>query len=76
MWRDSGLFTAPERAALALTEDLVRLSETHAPAPVVDAAVAAFGEDGASALICLVIAIGAWNTIGVSTRCWAVHARD
>ena len=35
IWRDSGLFTAAERAALELTESVTRLSETHVPDAVV-----------------------------------------
>ena len=39
IWRDSGLFTAVERAALELTESVTRLSETHVPDAVVDHAL-------------------------------------
>ena len=75
VWRDSGLFTEAERAALALAEDVTRLSETHVPGDVVAQAVSAFGEEGAAALISLVVTINVWNGIGVSTRCWNVEPR-
>ncbi|WP_336158468.1 carboxymuconolactone decarboxylase family protein [Amycolatopsis sp. VC5-11] len=72
VWAESGLFTAAERAAFALTEDVTRLSETHVPESTVSEAVEAFGEEGAAALIALITAINMWNTVGVSTRCWSV----
>ena len=70
IWRDSGFFTAAERAALALTEAVTRLSETHVPESIVSEALAEFGEEGLGALICLIVSINTWNTIGVTTRCW------
>jgi AhpD family alkylhydroperoxidase len=73
IWRDSGLFTAAERAALDFTESVTRLSETHVPDSVVDHARAVLGEEQLSALLALVIAINVWNAIGVTTRCWSVH---
>lgn len=72
VWAESGLFTAAERAAFALTEDVTRLSETHVPESTVSEAVAAFGEEGAAALLSLITAINMWNTVGVTTRCWSV----
>jgi AhpD family alkylhydroperoxidase len=75
VWRESGLFTVAERAALALTEDVTRLSETHVPDAVVAEAVAAFGEEAAAALIALIVTINVWNAIGVTTRCWSVTPR-
>ena len=75
VWRDSGLFTAAERAALHLTESITRLSETHVPEEDVTAATAIFGEERTAALISLIIVINVWDAIGVTTRCWPV-ARD
>ncbi|WP_370935329.1 carboxymuconolactone decarboxylase family protein [Amycolatopsis sp. cg13] len=72
VWAESGLFTAAERAAFALTEDVTRLSETHVPESTVSDAVKALGEEGAAAVIALITAINMWNTVGVSTRCWSV----
>lgn len=75
VWRDSGLFTAPERAALHLTESITRLSETHVPEADLAAVVAIFGEERAAALVALIITINVWDSIGVTTRCWPV-SRD
>jgi len=76
VWRESGLFTAAQRAAFALTEDVTRLSETHVPEEVLAEAVAEFGEEGAAALVSLIIAINVWNAIGVTTRAWSVTPRS
>ncbi|MEV4198288.1 carboxymuconolactone decarboxylase family protein [Micromonospora globbae] len=78
IWSDSNLFTAAERAALHFAEDVTLLARTKVPASTVDAVVAAYGEEGAAALLTLVIAINTWNTIGVTTRCWptAIRRRD
>ena len=73
IWRDSGLFTAAERAALELTESVTRLAETHVPDAVVDHARAVLGEEQLAAILSLVVAINVWNMVGVTTRCWPVH---
>ena len=75
VWRDSGLFTAGERAALHLTESITRLSETHVPEGDLAAVTAVFGEERTAALVSLIIVINVWDAIGVTTRCWPV-ARD
>lgn len=75
VWRESALFTVAERIAFALAEDVTRLSETHSESSAVADAVEAFGEEGAAALLSLVIAINVWNSIGVTTRCWTVTPR-
>ena len=40
------------------------------PDEAYDAVAAEFGPDEVAALISLIIAINAWNRIGVSTRAW------
>ncbi|WP_022893379.1 carboxymuconolactone decarboxylase family protein [Agromyces subbeticus] len=75
VWRDSGLFTTAERAALHLTESITRLSETHVPEADLAAVVAIFGEERAAALVALIVTINVWDSIGVTTRCWPV-SRD
>src|SRR5690606_15318595 len=76
IWRDSGLFTAAERTALALTEAVTRVADRHVSAEVVDAAVDEHGEEGTAALVALIVTINAWNAIGVTTRCWSVADRQ
>src|SRR5690606_22676114 len=66
VWRESGFFTARERAALDLTESVTRLSETHVPDDVARAARAALdalGEQGTAAVLALLVSINAWNAL-------------
>jgi AhpD family alkylhydroperoxidase len=70
IWRDSGFFTARERAALELTESITRLSETHVPEHVIADSLAVFSEEESAALVALILTINLWTGIGVTTRCW------
>jgi AhpD family alkylhydroperoxidase len=76
IWPDSNLFTAAERAALDFAEQVTLKATTRVPEAVVQAVVQAYGEEGAAALLALVIAINTWNTIGVTARCWPTPIRD
>jgi AhpD family alkylhydroperoxidase len=69
-WRETGFFTARERAALALTEEVTLLASTHVPDAAYAAAASQFTETEMGALISLIVTINAWNTIGVTTRTW------
>ena len=75
VWEDAPCYTAAERAALALTETVTRLSETHAPGPVVAEALTVLGEQRTAAILALIVSINAWNEIGVTSRCWPVGPR-
>src|SRR5262245_5558335 len=66
IWRDASLFTAAERAALDFTEQVTLLATSRVPEASVRAVVAAYGEEGAAALLCLIVAINTWNTIAVT----------
>jgi AhpD family alkylhydroperoxidase len=72
VWRESGLFTARERAALTLAESMTRLSETHVPDADWKAAASVFSPEELGALVSLIVVINAWNAVGVSTRAWPV----
>jgi AhpD family alkylhydroperoxidase len=67
-WHESPLYTARERAALAWTEAVTLISETHVPDEVYSAARASFSEEELVKLTILVSTINAWNRIGVSYR--------
>ncbi len=69
-WRETPYFTNKERAALAFTETVTLLAETHVPRQAYDDLAAEFTEQEIAALIALVVTINAWNAIGVSTRAW------
>jgi AhpD family alkylhydroperoxidase len=70
-WRETPFFTERERAALAFAEDVTLMAGEHVPATAYNRAAAQFGPGEIAALLSLVIAINAWNAIGVTTRAWA-----
>src|SRR3954462_2499054 len=67
-WRESGLYTERERAALAWAESLTRIAETHAPDAVYDEARAAFSDDELVAVSIGVATINAWNRLAIGFR--------
>ena len=70
-WRESPLYTDRERAALAWTEAVTLISETHAPDDVYEQVRAQFSEQETVNLTTLIGTINAWNRIAISFR--AVH---
>jgi AhpD family alkylhydroperoxidase len=69
-WRETPFFTGRERAALAFTESVTLLARDHVPDEAYEAVAAHFSDDEVAALIGLIVAINAWNAIGVSTHAW------
>jgi AhpD family alkylhydroperoxidase len=69
-WRETPFFTARERAALAFTESVTLLAKDHVPAQAYAVVAAEYSPDEIAALVSLLVAINAWNTVGVSTRTW------
>jgi AhpD family alkylhydroperoxidase len=69
-WADTPFFSRRERAALAFTEAVTLLADRHVPSTEYDAVATEFGPDEIGALIGLIVAINAWNTIGVTTHAW------
>jgi AhpD family alkylhydroperoxidase len=69
-WRDAPFYTAAERAALALTEAVTRLSDRADPVPdeIYDEAARHFGEPELASLILHITLINAWNRLNVTTR--------
>jgi len=67
-WRESPLYTERERAALAWTEALTKVSETHAPDDDYRALQAHFSEQEQVALTLLVVAINGWNRMQIGFR--------
>ena len=70
VWRETPFFTARERAVLAFTESVTRLTETHVPDEAYDEVAEHLSEDEIGALVALLVTINAWNAVGVSTRAW------
>jgi AhpD family alkylhydroperoxidase len=69
-WRETPFFTARERAALAFTESVTLMSQTHVPAEDFAEVAAVYAPEEIAALVSLIVAINAWNAVGVSTRTW------
>ncbi len=69
-WRETPFFTDRERAALAFTETMTMLADTHVPDEAYAAVAAEYSEQEVAALISLIVTINAWNAVGVATRCW------
>jgi AhpD family alkylhydroperoxidase len=69
-WRDTSYFTDAERAALALTEAVTRLSDRPDPVPdaVWEEAARHYDESGLAALLLEIAAINVWNRLNVATR--------
>ena len=72
VWQETGLFTARERAALALTEAVTRLSDGPVADEVWAAAAAEFDETELSELVWLITTINAWNRVNVAAHVWPV----
>jgi alkylhydroperoxidase family enzyme len=69
-WRETPFFTGRERAALAFTEAVTLLAQTHVPDAAYQEVAAEFGPGEVGALVSLIVTINAWNAIGVATRSW------
>ena len=69
-WRDTPYFTDAERAALALTEAVTRLSDQADPVPdeIWDEVARHYDEQALAALILTIGQINVWNRLNVTTR--------
>jgi len=67
-WHETPFFSARERAALAWTEALTRISETHAPDDVFQEAREQFSEAELANLSVAIAMINAWNRLAIGLR--------
>lgn len=67
-WRESPFYSSRERAALAWTESVTRVAETHVPDEVYDEARRHFSEKELVDLNWVVVAINAWNRLAIPFR--------
>src|SRR6478736_51693 len=67
-WRETPFFTDRERAALAWTEAVTLVSETHVPDEVYARVAQHFDEAEMVALTFAVVVINSWNRLSVSFR--------
>jgi AhpD family alkylhydroperoxidase len=73
-WRESNMYTARERAALAWTEAVTAVADGHVSDAAYDEARAQFSEKELADLTIAVAMINAWNRLAVSAR--AHHPHD
>ena len=67
-WREAPCYTDRERAALAWTEAVTLISETHAPDDLYNEVRAHFSEAETVNLTMLIGAINTWNRLSISFR--------
>jgi AhpD family alkylhydroperoxidase len=69
-WREAPYFSDAERAALALTESVTRLSDRADPVPdeVWDEAARHFDEQQLAGLVMAIGTVNLWNRINAATR--------
>lgn len=67
-WDESSLYTPRERAALAWTDAVTRIAETHAPDPVFDALRPHFSDKEIVDLTTLIGLINLWNRLAIGFR--------
>ena len=68
IWRESPLFTARERAALAMTEALTHIAPTGISDELYAEAREQFDEKALSTLVFRIMVINAWNRANVAFR--------
>ena len=67
-WRESPLYSARERAALALCEAVTLIADSQVPDEAWDAAAAEFEPGELSHLVFAITAINDWNRLVISAR--------
>ena len=68
VWRETPFFSPRERAALAWTESLTQLSQTHAPDEDYELAAAQFTPKELVDLTVAICTINSWNRLAVGFR--------
>lgn len=67
-WKESSLYSERERAALAWTEALTKISENHAPDDVFDRVRTVFTDEELTNLTLLIGQINTWNRFAIGFR--------
>jgi AhpD family alkylhydroperoxidase len=67
-WRESPVYTDRERAALAWTEAVTLIAETHAPDHLYSEVRAHFSEAETVNLTALIATINSWNRLAIAFR--------
>lgn len=66
-WRETAFYTDRERAALALTEAVTRISESHPTPTEIDDAAVVFSPEELTKLVYAIIEINSWNRLVLTT---------
>ncbi len=67
-WEEAPFYSERERAALALTDAVTRITEGHVPDAVFEHARAHFNEQELIALVFTLTTINAWNRLAITMR--------
>jgi len=67
-WRDAPWFDESERAALALTEAVTLLGNSHVPDEVTEEVLRCLGEEGFAKLLLAIVVINGWNRINATAH--------
>ena len=67
-WPEAPVYTDRERAALALTEAVTLVSQTHVPDEVWDRAAGVFSPEELAGVLMAIVAINGWNRMAISAR--------
>lgn len=70
-WREANFYSERERAALALTEAVTRISEQGVPQSVYDEARKHFSEREFVTILMAINIINSWNRLGIATGMFA-----
>ncbi|ODT44283.1 MAG: alkylhydroperoxidase [Methylobacterium sp. SCN 67-24] len=73
-WHESALYSPRERAALAWTDTLTLVSQTHAPDEVYEEVQRHFSPEETVKLTMLIATINSWNRIAIGFR--SAHPND
>ena len=75
-WRECPYYTERERAALAWTEAVTLVAESHVPDEVYDEARQQFSDKEVVDLAYAIFAINAWNRLAITFRMQPLVARE
>ena len=67
-WEEAPFYSERERAALALTDAVTRITDGHAPDDVWEHAKSQFSEQELIALVFTITTINAWNRLAITGR--------
>jgi AhpD family alkylhydroperoxidase len=67
-WREAPLYTARERAALALTEAVTLVADGHVSDDVWNEAAKEFSPEELAGVLMAIVTINGWNRIAISSR--------